>query len=304
MLTRYGEHGLTWLDMIAPTPEEVRSVAQEFDLDPLFAQELLVASYKPKVERRGDCIYVILHFPTLRSRISRRSEQEIDFLIGKNFLITTRYENIDPLHSFAKAFEVNSVLKRNSGHSHGGHLFVSMVRDLYQALVDESEVISNRLRDIEEHIFNGDEKRMVLELSHTGKIIHDFRQALVPHKEMLSSLDPVGSRLFGTEFSYYVRALEGSCARVSETLERQHDSMNELRETNNSLLSTKQNEIMKVLTIMAFVTFPLTLISSVFGMNTHYLPIVGAPGDFWIVIGMMFALALGFFSFFRHKGWL
>jgi magnesium transporter len=61
---------------------------------------------------------------------------------------------------------------------------------------------------------------------------------------------------------------------------------------------------MKTLTIMAFVTFPLTLVSSIFGMNTHYLPIVGLPGDFWIVTGTMLALAICFFLYFKRKGWL
>jgi Mg2+ and Co2+ transporter CorA len=61
---------------------------------------------------------------------------------------------------------------------------------------------------------------------------------------------------------------------------------------------------MKTLTIMAFVTFPLTLISSVFGMNTSYLPLIGVQGDFWIVIGIMSLLAVSFFIFFRLKRWL
>jgi Mg2+ and Co2+ transporter CorA len=55
---------------------------------------------------------------------------------------------------------------------------------------------------------------------------------------------------------------------------------------------------------MAFVTFPLTLISSIFGMNTDTLPLVGLPGDFWMIIGIMVTLALSFFTFFRIKGWL
>jgi len=61
---------------------------------------------------------------------------------------------------------------------------------------------------------------------------------------------------------------------------------------------------MKTLTIMAFVTFPLTLISSVFGMNTTYLPIVGVHGDFWIILGFMCTLAIVFFSYFKYKKWL
>lgn len=302
MLTRYARKDVAWIDLVAPTPEEVRGLMHEFGIDPLVAEELLLPSFKPKVERRADAIYVILHFPTLGG--NRHSEQEIDFVIGKHFLITTHYESIDPLHSFAKAFEVDSVLGREGTATHGGHLFAFMTQNLYKALGLECESVSRRLREIEEKIFGGDEKKMVVELSHAGRTIHDFHQALTPHQEMLKSLEPVASRLFGGEFSYHVRNLEGAWERVERTLEHLRDALKELRETNNSLLSTKQNEIMKILTIMAFVTFPLTLISSIFGMNTQYLPVVGQPGDFWFILGFMSLLAMSFFVFFKHKKWL
>lgn len=291
-----------WVDLVAPSASEVRAVMKEFDLDPKIAEELLVPSFKPKVQKHGDTIYLILHFPALRS-VSPRPEQEIDFCIGKNFLITTRYENIDPLHSFAKSFEVNNVLGRG-GATHGGHLFVAMARSLYEALGDECSSMRQQLQGIEERIFRGDERGMVVELSHVGRTIHDFRESLMPHQEMLSSFEPVASRFFGTEFVYYVRELMGVYSRIGATLEHLRASLNEMRETNNSLLTTKQNEIMKTLTIMAFVTFPLTLISSVFGMNTTYLPIVGMRGDFWIIVGTMVALATAFFIYFKRKGWL
>lgn len=276
---------------------------QEFGLDPLIAEELLLPSYKPKVERRGEIIYVILHFPVLRGA-HRHPEQEIDFVIGKDFLITTHYETIDPLHSFAKAFEVDIVLGKDSTTTHGGHLFVSMTKALYRALTNECDTVKKRLWTIEEHIFRGDERRMVAQLSQVGRIIHDFRQSLVPHEEMLTSFEPAGTRLFGPEFSYHVRSLTGAYERIGRTLENLHGSLSELRETNNSLLSTKQNEIMKTLTVLAFTFLPLTFITGLFGMNTEHNPIVGHGYDFWIVLAGMLTVALCCFAYFRHKDWL
>src|SRR5579871_4223077 len=184
MLTRYAQRNLTWIDCISPTPAEVRSLMHEFAIDPAIAEELILPSYKTKVEKRGDAMYVILHFPILRSGY-QAPEQEIDFLIGKNFLITARYENTDPLHSFAKAFEVQGVLGTDASMTHGGHLFVAMVRNLYKAIEDGCTTLHRRLNSIEEHIFSGDERKMVAELSHVGRTIHDFRQSLAPHNEML-----------------------------------------------------------------------------------------------------------------------
>src|SRR3989338_411620 len=232
MITRYAQRNLTWVDLVAPSTAEVRGLMAEFDLDPVVAQELTSPSPKSKVERRGNLLYLVLHFPAMRATHSR-PEQEIDFCVGKNFLITTRYSNIDPLHSFAKAFEVNSVLGRG-GSEHGGHLFVGMVRDLYHSLLSECDRIHEQLEEVED------------------RIIHDFRRTLEPHKLMLESLEPHGEKIFGPGFSYHARGIVGEYERVRHTLEHLREWLSELRETNNSLLSTKQNDIMKNLTIMAF----------------------------------------------------
>lgn len=303
MITRYVESNLTWIDLVSPTPAEVRSLMHEFNIDPLIAQELLVPSYKPKVERRGEAVYVILHFPTAHGS-TKHVSQEVDFVIGKEFLITTRYTDIDPLHAFAKAFEVQSVLNTHNKEATGGHLFIAMARTLYQALDHECDTLHRRLSDIEEHIFNGDERRMVVELSQTGRVIHDFRQIILPHKEMLGSFEPVAMRLFGNDFSFHVRMVMGEYERVRQTLEHIKDSLTELRETNNSLLTTKQNEIMKKFTILAFFFLPVSFIASIFGMNTEHTPFMGMPGDFYIVVAFMLVTAVVCYTYFHKKGWL
>ena len=302
MLTRYAQRGLVWVDLVNPSAAEVRQIMAEFDLDPLVAEELLAPSFKSKVERRADTIYLILHFPALRV-VGSRPEQEIDFVVGKNFLITTRYANVDPLHSFAKSFEVNTVLGRG-GATHGGHLFVSVLKSLYEALNDECSGLRERLQIIEERIFRGDERGMVIELSHVGRTIHNFREALMPHHDMLTSFEPAALRLFGQEFGYYTRETMGIYQRIERTVKHLQDSLTEMRETNNSLLSTKQNDIMKNLTAMAFITFPLTLLVSIFSMGAKHNPILGTEYDFWIILGILALAALCFLTFFKYKKWL
>ena len=96
----------------------------------------------------------------------------------------------------------------------------------------------------------------------------------------------------------------GSNIRVWNVLENHRELINSIEQTNNSLLSTKQNETMKILTIMAFITFPLSLIASIFGMNTLNIPIIGNVYDFWIVIGVMLGVSLVMFIYFKYKKWI
>ena len=77
-----------------------------------------------------------------------------------------------------------------------------------------------------------------------------------------------------------------------------------LYDNNVTVLNIKQNEAMRILAIMAFVTFPLVLFASLFGMNAVSTPIIGHKYDFWIIIGVMLAATIGMFAFFKRKKWL
>lgn len=304
MVTRYTHKQLTWVDLESPTQEEVRSIMGEFHLNPLVAEELLSPTLKPKVETYDNCIYLILHFPASKHSHGENKNQEVDFIIGKNFLITTRYDTIDPIHKFSKVFEVNSILDRSDMGQHAGYLFFYMIQKLYRALSHELEYIETSIDYIEEQIFNSRERDMVMELSRVSRKLLDFKQALSAHKDTLGSFEFAGKQFFGDAFSYHLRTIIGEYYKVENSVRFHLETAAELRETNNSLLSTKQNEIMKVLTVMAFVTFPLTMIAAIFGMNTKILPIVGQPNDFWIIIAIMVTIAVLFFLFFKYKKWL
>ena len=145
---------------------------------------------------------------------------------------------------------------------------------------------------------------MVIALSEVGRVIHDFRQALVPHREMLASLEPAGARMFDQGFSYWVREVIGAYEHVVDTLEHLRDALHELRDTNDSLLTTKQNEIMKTFTILAFLFLPMSFIASLFGMNTVHDPFIGDAYDFWVIFGMMIVVAAGCIAYFKTKNWL
>ena len=304
MISVYKHKHLTWVDVESPTSEEVRELMEKYGIDPLVADELLLPTLKPRVDTYSNLIYLILHFPAFKHTHNGNVNQEIDFIIGKDFLITTRYDSVDPLHKFSKVFEVNSVLDKSDIGDHAGFLFFYMVRKLYKSLEHELEFIEDSLELIEEDIFEGKEKEMVVALSNVSRDLLNLKQALNPHQEILTSFSDAGRVFFGDNFSNHLNSIMGEYYRIKNSISVHNDTLFELRETNNSLLSTKQNEVMKVLTIMAFVTFPLSLIASIFGMNARHMPLVGGQFDFWVIMGIMGFAALLMFIFFKKNRWL
>lgn len=303
MISRYSYNDLVWVDLESPTVDEVRQIMEEFSIPPLVGNELITHSERPKVDLYDQFAYLILHFPTITHKHGANTEQEVDFIIAKNFIITTHYEVIDPLHEFSKLFEVNTILNKQTIGLHGGFVFFYIIREIYQYLGRELDHIERALAHAQTEIFSGRETAMVEKLSRINRDLLMFKQAIRYHHHVLESFELAGKRLFGDDFSYYLRSIVGEYLKVASLLESHKDTLNELRETNATLLTTKTNEIMQTLTVMAFSTLPLSLVAAIFGMNTQHMPIVGSPQDFWIVIGLMILMALSMLAYFKRKQW-
>ena len=304
MISRYKYRDLTWIDLESPTKEEVREIMEEHNVHPLVADELLSPTLRPKVDLYDNLIYLIMHFPVVYSMHGRSGGQEIDFIIGKNFLITTHYELVDPLHEFSKVFEVNSILGKSDMSTHAGYLFFYIIKELYRGLTIELDHIAEELENIEEKIFKGEEVKMVESISRVNRDLLNVKQAIRPHKETLDSFEVAGKQFFGKEFAYHLQTISGEYYKVFNILEGQKETLLDLRITNDSLLTTKTNEIMKILTIVAFITFPLTLIAGIFGMNAEYMPFVGQDQDFFIILGLMVVTVFIMFTYFKFKKWM
>jgi magnesium transporter len=305
MITRHSHGELLWIDLVRPTPDEVRGLMTEFSLDPLIADELIIPSARNRVDARDAYFYVVLHFPGFKHLHTVAGRPvELDFIVGKKWIITTRYDDADPLHQFSTLFEVDTILDKKNMGEHAGFIFYYMLSELYKNLNDELGHISDRLDAAEEHIFEGYEREMVIELSRISRDLLNYAQAHPSHESMLRSLEAPGVALFGYEYARHIRNVTGDYERLAGELATNKAALYELRKTNDSLLTTKQNETMKLFTIMAFVTFPLTLFTSTFGMNTIATPILGHPWDFWIIMGIMVSVAVMFFAYFKYKKWL
>jgi len=304
MIKTYKWKDLTWTDLENPTNEEIRSLIDAYRLPPVVAEDLVKPTVRPKVELYKDCIHLILHFPNVRRGQPDRTVQEIDFVIGRDYLITARYEVSDYILEFSKIFEVGTILEHTAIGHHAGFLFFVMMKHFYSRLLDEIVLLGNNLENVEAEIFRGREREMVFAISKASRDLLDFRKAIRMHGSILRSLVAAGREFFGEEFVPYLKLITNEYEQVEGMLADQSELVAELRDTNSSVVSTKQNEVMKTLTIVAFITLPLSVIAAIFQIDAVSRPLIGRPYDFWIMLAIMAAAVAVLFAIFKRKKWL
>lgn len=304
MLTRHSFKNSTWIELDHPTDEDVRSVMDEYGLHIDVAKALSKPSLRQKIERYDQNLYLILHFPAFKHTHGEENVQEIDFVIGRDYVITVKYDTIDTMHKFSKVVEAETLLDRTEMFDRPQFIFFGLLREIYKSLYHEVSYLDDWANEIERNIFKHKEREMVFALSRISRSLLDLRRVLDPHSEMLESLEAVGRDMFGEDFAWNVSVISTEYSKVRNLVKNNFELVHELRETNNSLLTTKQNEVMKIFTILAFVTFPLSLMASIFGMNTQFTPFVGHPHDFWLVILIMAMATTSMYTIFKYKKWI
>lgn len=292
-----------WVNAENPSKEEIRGLMDKFNLHPDIAEDFISETDRPWIKSYKEVVYVVLHFPAFKHSNSHR-HQEIDFVIGKDFIITNRYEVIDPLHKFAKILETTKVLEKETLDDSPILLFFLMLKKLYKAQIHEIEYIEDRLKSIREEIDTGEHKKVVFKITDINKDLIDLRHTIIYHEDILKVLEEDIKAVFKkVDFREYSNELIQDYKRIQRLIKNNEEMMLALRKTNDSLLEIKQNEVMKALTIVAVATLPISFIAAIFSMNTKQKLIIGMPNDFIIIVFLMFVTTATIFLFAKYKKW-
>ena len=307
MTSTHTYRGIVWIDLQSPSDDEISGLVKRYGLHALVGEELRQKSSVAKVDFYKDYIVVVLTLP-LRVKTTHGyeiAEREIDFVIGKNFLITSRTDTIEQMEYFAKVFEANAILNKDEKIEHAGFLFYYMVKRIYAGMVEDLENIKDALTTAETRIFNGDERKMVEVLSNLSRELIDIKQTARTHRDVWEAMVlSADHELFGKGFDSYIRDIRDEFNAIHEHIVNARELLADLRETNDSLLNTKQNNIIKILTLVSFIFIPLTFVASLFTIPAPNVPLIGSQYGWWIIFGGMLILTVGMWVYFKEKRWI
>ncbi len=305
MLFRYTYHGGVWIDLERPTEEEMHRVAQEFSISERLETELSSPTPTPLVANDAGITFLALHFPTRGAADGEIRDQEVDFAIGKNFIITARYEVIAPLHNLRKMLEAQHLITAHDSMATDVLLEV-LFAHLYTSVRDHINQASDNLTRIERDMFNGKERTTVRAISNISREFLHIEASLANQEGPLDRfLKALGARgAFGASFAERTERILTEHTQVARLAKTYRAVATELRETNAALLEARQNEIMKTLTVITFGVLPPELIALIFGMHELGTPLENNPEAFWVVLALMLGVGGIMMLFFARRRWL
>ncbi|MDD5032148.1 MAG: magnesium transporter CorA family protein [Patescibacteria group bacterium] len=297
---------LIWLNISDAGKGEMEFLRKKynFDLKHLQASSAKITAQRPMAEPGENYLFIILHFPVFADEEIRAGE--VEFFIGHGFLVTLHNNNLEALNGFFNLCrkEDDSLLTRKFESS--AILLYELLERLMLSCYSLLDKNSLAINEAEKIIFAQKQKEAVAQILSLKRNIINFRKIMQNHKNILKGLTEMKSSLVPEEEikKYYYRLVEHS-KRIWEFLESQKEMIEALNATNESLLNYHISDIMKTLTIFSVIVIPLTLLASIFGMNTTAgMPFLGTENGFWAIIVIMLISSLGMLYLFEKKKWL
>ncbi len=306
--------GFAWIGLYKPTAAEFASVAAEFDLHQLAVEDAVQAHQRPKLERYGDSLFVVLRAARYLDRPETVEFGEVHVFVGDDFVVTVRHGEAPDLGQVRRRLESAPDLLRR-GPEAVLYAIMDRVVDDYSPVVAGLE---NDIDEIESEVFGGNAgvSRRTYEL--TREVI-EFQRAAKPLTGILSSLI-AGFEKYGVDpdLRQYLRDVQDHAIQVQEQVTGFRELLQNILSVNLALVGLQQNDEVKALSEAAIrqndevkkisawaaILFAPTLIGTVYGMNFDQMPELDWRFGYPFALLLMLAVSVVLYIVFRRRGWL
>jgi magnesium transporter len=293
-----------WLNLERPREADRDWLEQEFGFHPLAIEDVASRNQRPKLDAYDDYLFIVLHFPVFDKAQDRLLTAELDLFVGPDYLITLPDQNLPPLSAMFERYRARDEVRDNVLGKGTGYLLYKIVDTCVDASFPMLRRIGDKLDRLEDDIFEGRSAEIVRELSNAKQEIINFRRVVRPMRAVLRDLERTKQRYLTDELDVYFDDITDAAERIWDVLENYKEVAEALEDSNESVLSHRLNESLRVLTAFSVTLLPLTLLTGLFGMN---VPLPGQPGssvEFFLIVAVMAALLAGVLYFFRRRGYL
>lgn len=291
------EGNLLWIDFFKPTLEEIKILSEVFKFHPLAIEDCINVNHHPKIDNFEDYLFVVLHAPDYRKGPEKVRTTEVDFFLGKNYLVSYHQQPLKIIQIMQDKCEKGADSVMGKGADFLMYEIIDLITENYLPILDR----------VDERIESSINPHLQHPSPHVLEEIFSLRKGLIYLRRVIGPQRDTINRLTREDFHHimprtriYFRDVYDRLIRVFDLIETYKDVIFGAQEAYISALNQKTNDIIKILTVVSTILMPLNFIASIYGMNFDFMPELRSKWGYPLILGVMI-LMTGFMVYFMKK---
>jgi len=293
---------VTWINVDGIHQVEIlERLGEYFGLHPLVVEDILNTDQRPKVEDFGDYIFIVLKMFYYDDSADEIVTEQISLTLGPTLVISFQEREGDVFNPIRERIRSEKGRIRKMGADYLAYVLVDSIVDSYFIILEK---LGEKIEDLEEELVTDPRPETLQTIHNLKREMIFLRKSVWPLREVVSGLERGESPLIQESTGIYLRDVYDHTIQVIDTVETIRDMLSGMLDIYLSSVSNRMNEVMKVLTIIATIFIPLTLIAGIYGMNFRYMPELEWPWAYPMLWLIMLAIGVLMLIYFRRKRWL
>ena len=297
-----------WIDLESPTPVESKFVLEElFHFHPLSIEDCLAVSPSPKVEeyspkedeKFAPYLFIVIHAVDYSRTDGVFATSELNFFLGKNFLIT---HHDGPIRSVSQVEEraAKGTIHIARAPDRVAHNLLDSIVDNYKPALEE---LSLEIGELEQQALQHPTKETLNKILQVKKEVMHLRQIIGPQREVLARFARGEFKLIRPHLVPYYRNVYDGLFQISELAQGYTDSLTGILQVYLNMSSNQTGEVVKLLTLITVVTTPLMIVGTWYGMNFHDMPELQMKHGYWYALALMAVSTVATYWYFKKRKW-
>jgi magnesium transporter len=293
---------VTWINIDGiQRIDVIEKIGKHFNLHPLALEDIVNTGQRPKMEDFVDYIFVVLKMLYYDEKERETKAEQLSLVLGPNWVISFQENEGDVFDPIRERIRADKGRIRKMGADYLVYALIDAVVDNYFIILEK---IGEKIEEIEDELVANPAPETLQAIHNLKRQMIFLRKSVWPLREVISRLERWESQLINKSTDIYLRDVYDHTIQVIDAIETFRDMLSGMLDIYLSSVSNRMNEVMKVLTIIATIFIPLTLVAGLYGMNFRYMPELEWPWGYPLVLFFMFAIGVLMLIYFRKKKWL
>ena len=293
---------VTWINLDGINQlDNIEKIGKHFKIHPLVLEDIMNTGQRPKMEDFGDYLFMILKMLSYDEEENETKIEQVSLILSSKFVISFQESEGDVFDPIRERIRTDRGRIRKMGADYLAYSLIDAIVDNYFMVLEK---IGEKIEDIEDELVKNPTPEVLHTIHRLKRELIFLRKSVWPLREVISRLERWESPLIDKSIDIYLRDVYDHTIQVIDALETFRDMLSGMLDIYLSSVSNRMNEVMKVLTIIATIFIPLTLVAGIYGMNFKYMPELDWFWGYPVVYMIMLAISAVMLVYFRRKKWL